>query len=245
MCAAPTNDRDARHLSLPGFGGESVLQFKQSSALIIGVGGTGCAAASALAAASIGTLTLNDFDQVDASNLARQTLYHESDMGQRKVSVAARRLQDQNPKSKINTIDYRLDAAGLVDAASSHDIVLDCSDNFATRFLINDAAIATNRPLVSGAAIRWEGQIAVFTGDYKNAPCYACLYSEDDESLDDCQGAGVLAPLPTIIGAMMAAETIKLLTQRGTASAFTLYDARTGDWRSLAIAKNPNCRACG
>ncbi|MFK8051519.1 MAG: ThiF family adenylyltransferase [Woeseiaceae bacterium] len=244
MCAAPTNDRDARHLSLPGFGSDGVARLRSARALVIGVGGTGCAAASALTAAGVGHLTLNDFDRVDASNLARQTLYAECDVGQPKASTAKRRLNQQNPDCSIDVLEQRLDADACLKQVATHDIVLDCTDNFSTRFLINRAVVAAGKPLISGAAIRWEGQVAVFGPDYRQSSCFACLFSPDDESLEDCQGAGVIGPLPMTIGATMATEAIKVLTGIGEAPSMTLYDARFSEWRAVSVPKNTTCDVC-
>lgn len=244
MCAALTDERDARHLSLGGFGAPGVDLLRAASVLVIGVGGTGCAAASALAAAGIGQLVISDFDRVYASNLARQTLFAPGDVGETKVSVVARRLQEQNPALSIETIDARLSGDALAARVTAASVVLDCTDNFASRFALNTACVNAGRALVSGSAIRWEGQLGVFGPDYATGPCYQCVYSENDESLDDCQGAGVLASLPATIGTMMASEAIKLLTAIGQPARFSIYDAHSGDWRQLETPKNPACSVC-
>ena len=245
MCAAPTDARDARHLSLDGVGADGVDRPRRAHVLVIGVGGTGCAAAAALAAAGIGRLLLVDFDRVDASNLARQSLYTPTDVGRDKVAVAAARLRAQNPAVDIDTVAARLCGDALERAAAAADVALDCSDNFASRFELNRACVATATPLVTGSAIRFEGQLAVFGPDYDSGPCYRCLYAEDDEALEDCQGAGVLGPVPAAVGALMAVEACKLVIGNGQASRMSLYDALSGDWRQLGVAKRADCPACG
>ncbi|MEM7611848.1 MAG: HesA/MoeB/ThiF family protein [Pseudomonadota bacterium] len=244
MCAAPISDRQARHLSLADFGPGGVRRLAKGRALIIGVGGTGCSAAQALGASGIGELVLNDFDRIDASNLSRQILFSQSQLGELKVDAAAARLRDQNPALSVDTIPTRLDATSLRAAMQDADVVLDCSDNFATRFAINAACVATGTALVSGSAIRWEGQLAVFGPDYTEGACYRCIYSDDDESLDDCAGAGVLATLPGSIGQMMASEAIKTITGIGKPSSFVMYDARLGAWQTLNVNKRPDCPVC-
>lgn len=245
VCAAQTDDRDARHVSLAGFGAEGTRALHAAHALIIGVGGTGCAAAGALAAAGVGTVTLVDFDRVDASNLARQSLYTPDDIGGDKVAAAASRLTAQHPGIHVAARAERLVGDALVAATSVADVALDCSDNFASRFALNAACVKTGTALVSGSALRWEGQLAVFGPDYARSACYRCLYAEDDESLEDCQGAGVLGPIPATIGTLMATEAIKCVTGKGSASRLSLYDGRTGDWRQLTVAKQTACPVCG
>ncbi|MEO0615478.1 MAG: HesA/MoeB/ThiF family protein [Pseudomonadota bacterium] len=244
VCAASTDDRDARHRSLAGFGDDATRRLRVSRVLIIGVGGTGCAAAAALAAAGVGKLALVDFDRVDASNLARQPLYTPADIGRDKVAVAATRLATQHPGIDIVPRAERLMGDALRDAVGDADVALDCSDNFASRFALNEACVATGTALVSGSALRWEGQVAVFGPDYASAPCYRCMYSDDDESLDDCQGAGVLGPIPAVIGALMATEAIKVVTGTGSPARLSLYDGRSGEWRQLSVTKNANCPVC-
>lgn len=244
VCAAPTDDRDARHISLAGFGDDATSRLRAAHVLIIGVGGTGCAAAAALAAAGAGRLTLVDFDRIDASNLARQPLYTPADIGRDKVAVAATRLATQHPGIDIVPRAERLVGDALLAAVDAADVALDCSDNFASRFALNRACVDTGTALVSGSALRWEGQVAVFGPDYANAPCYRCMYSDDDESLEDCQGAGVLGPIPATIGSLMATETMKMVTGTGAPARLSLYDGRTGEWRQLGVSKNADCPVC-
>ncbi|MDP6993760.1 MAG: HesA/MoeB/ThiF family protein, partial [Woeseiaceae bacterium] len=178
--------RYARHVALEQVGASGQERIGESTALIIGLGGLGCATASYLACAGVGRLLLCDFDTVDETNLGRQTLYGPGDIGQLKAVRAASRLAAMNPDVRLTEIPDRLSGEALLEAVSLADVVLDCCDNFATRFQVNDAAVANRRMLVSGAAIRLEGQLAVFGPDYANSPCYRCLYQEADESLDSC-----------------------------------------------------------
>ena len=162
-----------------------------------------------------------------------------------KATVAADRLHEQNPDIRITPVAERLSEAALAEAVSQVDVILDGTDNFATRFQVNDACVAANRRLITGSAIRFEGQLAVFGPDYSTSPCYRCLYVEEDESLGDCAGNGVLAPVPGVIGTLMAVEALKFLAGIGTASpVFRLYDAVAAEFRHLAISKRDNCPAC-
>jgi molybdopterin/thiamine biosynthesis adenylyltransferase len=238
--------RDARHVALQQIGAEGQARIAASSALLIGAGGIGCAASQYLVSSGIGRIVICDFDSIDATNLGRQVLYGPGDIGKPKVSVAADRLAAANPDVDITIIDSRLEGDALVDMVSGVDVVLDGSDNFATRFQLSDACVDASRCLVSGAAIRLEGQLAVFGPDYDDTPCYRCLYTEADESLENCAGNGVLAPVPGVIGALMAVETLKQLAgldvERGR---LLLFDASSGDFRSIGIPKRGDCPACG
>lgn len=238
--------RHARHHALPQVGEPGQRRIANATALLIGAGGIGCATASHLSASGVGTLLLCDFDTVDETNLGRQTLYGPADVGRSKAEVAASRLRVINPDIDIVAINERLQGEPLAQAVSAADVVLDATDNFPSRLQINDAAVAARRCLISGAAIRFEGQVAEFGPDYSNAPCYRCLYTEADESLENCAGNGVLGPVPGVIGSIMAVEALKYLAgiewQRGT---LRLYDAITGDVRKLRINKRRDCETCG
>ena len=237
--------RDARHVALAQLGEAGQAKIAGASALVIGVGGLGCAAATYLASAGVGELSLVDFDTVDATNLGRQVLFGPGDIGEAKAAVAADRLAQQNPGIHIRPVTRRLDDSALRDIVAKAGVVLDCTDNFATRFQVNDACVATGRCLVSGSAIRFEGQLAVFGPDYDESPCYRCLYSEADESLLDCAGNGVFAPVPGVIGTMMAVEALKYLagldSPRGV---LRLYEGDTGRFHSLKIPRRAGCPAC-
>ena len=241
------SQRAARHHALQQVGPAGQARIEDATVLIIGVGGIGCAASSYLASAGVGTLVLNDFDRVDESNLGRQFLYGPADVGDSKAQVAATRLAVSNPDVTYRVIDHRLDSDELRRAVRGAAVVLDCCDNFATRFAINDACIAERRRLVSGAAIRMEGQLAVFGPDYGDSPCYRCLYEDRDESLENCSGNGVLGPVPGVIGSAMAVETLKALSGAGHVleSTLLLYDGGEGRWQSVRISRRTRCPACG
>ncbi len=237
--------RHARHIALAQVGEAGQQRLSDSSVLMIGVGGIGCAAASYLASSGVGHIILNDFDTVDETNLGRQVLFAPDDVGKSKAATAAARLSALNPDVCISILDERLDATALATTIAGVDVVLDGSDNFATRFLVNDACVRGDCCLVSGSAIRLEGQIAVFGPDYNDSPCYRCLYEDADESLENCAGNGVLAAVPGVIGTMMAVEALKHLagisSPRGQ---LQLYDAGSGGFRSVTIAKREGCPAC-
>jgi molybdopterin/thiamine biosynthesis adenylyltransferase len=212
--------------------------------LLVGLGGLGCPVATYLTSAGVAELLLNDFDTVDESNLPRQILFAPEDAGRSKVQVAAERLRAMNPEVHLQTIDKRLSAEELAQVLHDTDVVLDGTDNFMTRFAVSDACSAARVPLVSGAAIRLEGQVAVFRND-RQGPCYRCIYSEDDEWLGDCQGNGVLAPVTATIGSMMALEAVKLLLGLDTGPpALQLWDARSNEWTRVAVRRNPDCPHC-
>jgi len=241
----PNMSRHARHLALKQLGEDGQARIAAGTALLIGVGGIGCAAASYLATSGVGHLMLSDFDTVDATNLGRQTLYGPDDIGQQKARRAAARLAQMNPDIEVTAIDARLDDAALAVAVNQADVVLDGSDNFATRFQVNDACVAASTCLISGAAIRLEGQLAEFGPDYATSPCYRCLYKEADESLENCAGNGVLGPVPGAIGTIMAIEALKFLagieSRRGL---LRLFDAMSGEMRAISVTKRDDCPAC-
>jgi adenylyltransferase/sulfurtransferase len=239
--------RFSRQIVLPEVGAEGQARLARSRVLIVGLGGLGSPAALYLASAGVGQLVLNDFDSVDATNLQRQILYGESDVGRAKTEAAADAIARIDRGVTCMLIPERLQDRRLVDTVGNCDVVLDGSDNFATRFAVNEACVATHTPLVSGAALRFEGQLAVFRPDLGGGPCYRCLYGESDEALEDCRNNGVIAPLVGVIGSLMAVEALKVLLGLGADSPgkVLLYDARTLRWRELALRRDPSCPACG
>jgi len=238
--------RHARHIALAQIGIDGQQKISDASVLLIGVGGIGCAAASYLVSSGVGHVALNDFDTVDETNLGRQVLFGPDDLNQSKADVAVRKLAALNPDIRVTSIRDRLDAAAMAQAVEEVDVVLDGSDNFATRFLVNDACVSVGRCLISGAAIRLEGQVAVFGPKYDTSPCYRCLYEEADESLENCAGNGVLAAVPGVIGTLMAVEALKHLAGiDSTRGVLQLYDAGNGRFQSVNIAKRDNCPGCG
>jgi adenylyltransferase/sulfurtransferase len=238
--------RAARHIALPQIGAEGQERIASSTALLIGIGGIGCATASYLASSGVGHLILCDFDTVDETNLGRQILFGPADIGELKANRAVAKLAAMNPDVRLSGITDRLSDQALTEAVQQADVVLDGCDNFATRFQVNDACVQNNRCLISGAAIRFEGQVAVFGPDYSNSPCYRCLYQEADESLDNCAGNGVLAPVPGVIGTMMAVEAIKRIAGVGESESgkLNLYDALPGVWQQIEIKKRSDCPVC-
>lgn len=240
-----TSKRYARQVALADVGEAGQQRIGAGGALIIGLGGLGCPAAQFLATSGIGRLVLNDFDRVDETNLPRQILYTAEDVGKPKVEAAAARLRAFNPNVAVTTLGERLDERALASVVASVDVVLDGSDNFATRFAVNSACVAQHKPLVSGAAVRLEGQVAVFP-NRSGQPCYSCLYGDEDEWLGDCQGNGVLAPVPGVIGTLMAAEALKLLLgwESELHGRLLLWDAKRGGWQSVALKQDPACAVC-
>lgn len=239
--------RYSRHILLEQFGVEAQLAFARARALIVGAGGLGTPAALYLAAAGVGHLTIADPDRVDLTNLQRQILYSTHDVGSVKVQAAKRALFDLNPEVEIEAIEQRLEGVHLDQLVSAADVILDCSDNFVTRHALNRACVAHGKPLISGAAIRFDGQISVFDLRDGQAPCYHCLFPEGHDVEEvNCATMGVFAPLTGIIGAMQAAEALKCIVNiRGTLSGrLLLLDALSMQWHSIAITRDPQCDIC-
>ena len=239
--------RYSRHILLPELGIEAQQRFAAARALIVGVGGLGAPVAQFLAAAGIGSLTLADSDRVDLTNLQRQILYATADVGTPKVAAASARLAAINPLTHIETIERRIGPDELGPLAARVDIVVDCCDNFATRHAVNRACVAAKTPLVSGAAIRFDGQIAVFDPRDPRSPCYHCLFGEG-EALEEtrCAVMGVFAPIVGIVGATQAAEALKVLGGVGESLAgrLLLLDALTMRWREVRVTRDPACPVC-
>ena len=240
--------RYSRHILLDELGPDAQEKFAAAHALVIGVGGLGAPVAQFLAAAGVGTITLCDADRVDLTNLQRQILYATADIGQPKVEAAVARLAAVNPDVTLRPLATRVDADALRSLVAEADVVVDCSDNFATRHALNRACVAARKPLVSGAAIRFDGQVAVFDARDQASPCYHCLFGEGDEiEQTRCATMGVFAPLVGIVGATQAAEALKLLAGIGESLAGRLLvlDALTMQWRDLSVPRDPGCAVCG
>jgi len=239
--------RYSRHIMLPQLGIEGQQKLQESRALIIGLGGLGSPVAMYLAAAGVGQLVLVDNDAVDLTNLQRQIVHSTQDIGRKKVESARDRLLALNPEIQVSCLPRRLERDELKREAELADVVVDASDNFATRFLINEICVATRTPLVSGAAIRLEGQVAVFRPDLEHGPCYRCLYKDAGELEQRCSENGVLAPLVGIIGSIQALETIKVLANFGEDlnGRLLLLDGEIMEWRNLKLRKDPGCPVCG
>lgn len=226
-----------------GVHGQEVL--RDSSALIIGLGGLGAPAALYLAGAGLGKMVLSDFDRVAASNLHRQILYREADVGGAKLEAARAQLAALNPECHVELQAGPMDDEALLAAAREVDVVLDCSDNFATRFAVNRACVRARKPLVSGAAIRFEGQLAVFDSAHGTA-CYACLFPSAGESQETCEEAGILGPVVGVVGTRQALAAIKLLLGLDkTPGQLWIWDALTDESRRLSIPRDPCCSICG
>ncbi len=239
--------RYSRHLLLDELGPDAQARFAAAHALIVGTGGLGNPAAQFLASAGVGTITLVDADEVDLTNLQRQLLFAMADVGTPKVDAAARRMGAVNPEVRIVPLRERVGEPRLRELAAAADVVLDCTDNFATRHAINRACVQARRPLVSGAAIRFDGQLAVFDTRDAAAPCYHCLFGEGDDLEETrCATMGVFAPLVGIVGSVQAAEALKLVAGvgRSLAGRLLLVDALTMEWRELRVPRDPACPVC-
>ncbi|WP_075180828.1 molybdopterin-synthase adenylyltransferase MoeB [Pantoea sp. 1.19] len=234
-----------RQIVLRGFDFEGQERLKAARVLVVGLGGLGCAAAQYLAAAGCGTLTLLDFDVVSLSNLQRQVLHGDASLGQPKVDSARASLAALNPHVTLNVINQPLDEAALAAQIAAHDAVVDCTDNLATREQLNRGCFAARVPLVSGAAIRMEGQLSVFRWQ-PEAPCYRCISRLFGAPTLSCVETGVMSPLVGVIGALQAMETLRLLTDYGASVAgkLLIYDAMTLQFREVKVAKDPQCEVC-
>ncbi len=239
--------RYSRQIMLPEVDVAGQEKLLAARVLIVGMGGLGSPLAMYLASAGVGTLVIADYDAVDLSNLQRQIVHRSDAVGELKVVSASRTLKELNPDVHLETIAERLSPTRLRDEITACDLVLDATDNFSTRYAISDACWHAKTPLVSGAAIRWEGQVAVFDPRRKDSPCYRCLYAEGDDETLSCSENGVIAPLVGIIGTCQALEAIKLLTGVGDSlTGYVLYfDAKRMDWRKLRLSSNPSCPTCG
>ncbi len=235
-----------RQIMLPAFGFEAQQKLLDSRVLIVGAGGLGSPAALYLAAAGVGTIAIADDDEVELSNLQRQILHTTADIGRAKVDSARDRLQGINPDVRVLPIPERLHGATLRDQVREAAAVIDGSDNFATRFAVNAACVAERTPLISGAAIRTEGQLSVYDVRKEDSPCYRCLYREQGEVEETCADNGVLAPIVGIIGSLQALEAVKILTGVGMplVGRLLIFDGHTLDFRTMKLRKDPACPVC-
>ncbi len=239
--------RYARHLSLPEFGMEGQRKLRAASVLLVGLGGLGAPTAMYLAAAGVGRIGLVDYDVVDESNLQRQIIHGQSTLGKPKVLSAAARIHDINPYVEVVPYQTALTRENAVRILGDYDVIVDGADNFATRYLVNDACVLLNKPNVHGSIFRFEGQVSVFWA--KHGPCYRCLYPEPPPPgmVPSCAEAGVLGVLPGLIGVIQATETVKLITGIGSPliGRLLLYDALDMTFREVKLRKDPNCPICG
>ncbi|WP_312593196.1 molybdopterin-synthase adenylyltransferase MoeB [Stutzerimonas nitrititolerans] len=239
--------RYSRQILLKQIDIDGQLKLKQSRVLVVGLGGLGSPVALYLAAAGVGELHLADFDTVDATNLHRQILHDTTSVGRTKVDSAIERLEALNPLVKVVPLRTALDADSLGPAVAAVDLVLDCTDNFAIREAVNGACVAAGKPLVSGAAIRLEGQLSVFDPRVASSPCYHCLYGHGSEAELTCSEAGVAGPLVGLVGSLQALEALKLLAGFGEplVGRLLLIDALTSRFRELKVKRDPACAVCG
>ena len=239
--------RYSRHLILPEIGLAGQERLKAARVLLVGAGGLGSPAALYLAAAGVGTMGLIDFDVVDRSNLQRQVLHGTAAVGTSKLASARARLVDLNPHVQVETFEARLTAANALEYLRGWDVVVDGSDNFPTRYLVNDACVLLGLPTVYGAVLRFEGQVSVF--DARRGPCYRCLYREPPppELVPSCAEGGVVGVVPGVIGSLQTLETIKLVTAIGTPliGRLVLFDGMKLQFREIALTKDPDCVVCG
>jgi adenylyltransferase/sulfurtransferase len=238
--------RYSRQIMLPQIGYEGQLALGRRRVLLIGVGGLGSPVAMYLAAAGVGELVLSDHDRVDLANLQRQVIFDSQDVGQLKVEAARAALARLNPDVTVTALPRRLDQDELTQRARKADVVIDASDNFATRFAVNLACVRAGTPLVSGAVIRLEGQVAVFDTRQPDAPCYRCLYEDIREEAERCAETGILGPVAGIIACVQATEAVKLLLGFGEtlAGRLLLLDAALMQWRSIRVHRDPACPVC-
>ncbi|MGJ8546424.1 MAG: HesA/MoeB/ThiF family protein [Sulfitobacter sp.] len=240
-------NRYARHIVLREIGGAGQKALKQAKVLVVGAGGLGAPALQYLAASGVGTIGVIDDDVVENTNLQRQVIHRDADIGRPKVYSAVDAMKAQNPFIKTRAYHRRLEAEQAPDLIAEYDLVLDGTDNFETRYLVNRACVAAGVPLISGALSQWEGQLSVFD-PARGAPCYQCIFptAPTPELAPSCAAAGVLGPLPGVVGAMMAAEGVKLITGAGTPlrGQMVIYDALYGENRQIAVKPRVDCPIC-
>jgi len=238
--------RYSRQIMLPQVDAGGQMRLLESTVLIVGLGGLGAPVAMYLAAAGVGHLIVSDDDEVDLSNLQRQIIHGTADIGRPKVDSARDALLALNPELTITTVEARIEGQQLRDLVDQADIVVDACDNFATRFAINEACFSSGTPLVSGAAIRFEGQVAVFDPRDAASPCYRCLYRDEGELAETCTQSGVFTPVVGIIGSLQATEALKLLLGLGETltGRLLLLDAETMQTRTIRLPRDPKCPVC-
>ncbi|MES2624938.1 MAG: molybdopterin-synthase adenylyltransferase MoeB [Pseudomonadota bacterium] len=238
--------RYSRQIMLPRFDVAGQEKLLAATVLILGLGGLGCPVAMYLAAAGVGHLMLADNDNVDLSNLQRQIAHETASIGRNKASSASDTVRALNPQTRITIIPERLTSDALMQTVAGASAVVDCTDNFSTRFALNKACVANKVPLISGAAIRMEGQISVFDSRVADSPCYHCLYEEGQDGDTTCSENGVIAPLTGIVGSIQAMECIKVLADCGTSLSgrLLLVDAFSMQFREMRLQKNPACSVC-
>jgi len=239
-------ERYSRQIRLPQIGEPGQQRLLDSRVLIIGAGGLGSPVSMYLTAAGVGHIVLSDFDRVDESNLQRQIVHRHENIGKLKADSAAELLTELNPRVRAEAINYELDGYELLEHVGLADVVVDCTDNFPSRFTLNRMTLATGTPFVSGAAIRWQGQVVTFLPSDEASPCYQCLYPDESIEAATCAAEGVVAPLVGVIGSMQALETLNILVDVGAhlAGRLLMFDGMTMEWEAIKLPKNPSCPAC-
>lgn len=239
--------RYSRHINLPDIGFEGQQALLNSHVAVVGAGGLGSPVALYLAAAGVGELSLIDFDTVDVSNLQRQIAHSTASVGQSKVESARASCLEINPEITVHALDMALDADNAHETLGKATLVIDASDNFGVRFVVNDTCVALGIPLVSAAAIRMEGQLSVFRNDRDDSPCYRCLHPEASDQGDTCSQSGVLGPVVGVMGTLQALEAIKVITDTGEdmSGQLLLFDASCCEWTKLRLNKRKDCNVCG
>ena len=240
------NDRYARQIRLPQVGEQGQIRLAASRVLVIGMGGLGSPVAMYLTAAGVGHLVISDYDRVESSNLQRQIEHGHADIGELKAASASRTLTQLNPAVRVDVLDYEVEGQELIEQAERANVIVDCTDNFPSRFELNRVSLQTNTPLVSGAAIRWEGQVATFIPSDPTSPCYQCLYPDTGIEAATCAMEGVIAPIVGVIGTTQALETLTVLLQpgRGRCGKLLVFDGIAMEWQNITLPRNVNCAAC-
>jgi len=236
--------RYSAHLPLTGIGTAGQQRIGEAHVALIGVGGLGCAAAQYLVSSGLGKLTLCDFDTVAESNLARQILYRQADLGRLKVEAATDILQNLNPKTRIQSIDRRMTDEDMQTLFPACDLVIDASDNYGTRLAVNRSCLELKIPWIMASCIRMEGQVMLMRPDLPAQACYRCVYGSAPDTLEDCPGAGIFAPVAGISGTSAAYFALAHLAGLQTPAGLHLFDAANWQWQSLKVKKNPNCKNC-
>ncbi len=239
--------RYSRQIMLPELDVAGQVRLMRAEVLVVGMGGLGCPAAMYLLGAGTGHLIIADDDEVELPNLQRQIAYSQADLRRPKVEAAKSLLEGMNPDALVTALHERMEGKALDDAVMKADVVVDACDNFATRFAVNRSCLRYRKPLVSGAAIRMEGQVAVFDPRQPDSPCYQCLYQPDGEEDVSCTSNGVMAPLVGIVGSVQAMEAVKLIAGIGETltGRLLLLDAVAMQWREMKLPRDPDCAACG
>ena len=239
-------ERYSRQIRLPQVGEAGQHRLLEARVLIIGMGGLGSPVAMYLTAAGVGELVISDYDRVDESNLQRQIVHTHASINELKADSARETLLRLNPDVSVTTIDYELDGEESTDEFNRADVVVDCTDNFPSRFELNRVSLLTGTPLVSGAAIRWEGQVSTFVPQNAESPCYQCLYPDMDLESVTCAMEGVIAPIVGVIGTTQALETLNVLlaTGDGLRGRLLMFDGIAMEWQTIRLPRNPACPAC-